>query len=123
MNTFYQWLETVAPQLRTCNIEDLLPARDDMEVAVDSLSKGRLAFDQGPIEVYQVGDKYVVANGHHRLLQTIIRGQAATVQIKVLPSATPMSTANTVPLDFYDGDYYGLDSSLRNGWLIKRLAV
>jgi len=31
------------------------------------------------------------------------------------------SISGTVVLDFYDGDFYGLDSSLENGWLLPRL--
>jgi hypothetical protein len=115
---FKSWLESSG--IITTDIENLLPSKSDMEVAVHSLQNGRPSTDKGPIEVYQAGDKYVVANGHHRLLQAILRGDAS-VKIKVLPSTTPISANGTVVLDFYDGDFYGLDSSLENGWLLKRL--
>ena len=115
---FKTWLESSG--IITVDIEHLLPAKDDMEVAVHSLTQGRPSTDKGPLEVYQSGDKYIVANGHHRLLQAILRGDAS-VKVMVLPSTTPISAQGTIALDFYDGDFYGLDSSLNNGWLLKRL--
>lgn len=117
---FTEWLEAVNNNLIVVNIEDIRPDKNNMEIAVDSLYKGMFSVDQGPIEVYKNRNKYVVSDGHHRLLQAIIRG-AATVAVKVLPSKTVVPLRNTVKLDFLDGDYYGLDSSLSNGWLIKRL--
>lgn len=113
---FQQWLN----ESTKVDIEHLLPHKDDMEVAVHSLREGRPSADKSPIEVYQNGDKYIVANGHHRLLQAILRGDAS-VFVTILPTMTPISTQGTIPLDFYDGDHYGLDSSLENGWLLNRL--
>lgn len=118
MMTFGRFLEA---QVMKVDIENLLPHKSDMEVAVHSLYNGRPSTDRSPIEVEAVGDgKYVVVNGHHRLLQAIIRGDA-TVPVSVRSTTKPPSINGTIPLDFYDGDYYGLDSSLENGWLIKRL--
>ncbi len=113
-------LENKSASLKKVAIEDLLPDKDNMEVAVDSLRKGMRSSDNNPISVYKNKNKYIVADGHHRLLQAIINGDAS-VNAKILDSETPISTAGTVELDLYDGDYYGLDSSLENGWLIKRL--
>jgi hypothetical protein len=113
---FQEWLNESG--VVVVNIEDLLPAKDDMEVAIHSLQNGRPSTDTSPIQTYQVSDKYVVANGHHRLLQAILKGNAS-VKVIVLPGE--VSTRGTITLDFYDGDYYGLDSSLSNGWLLKRL--
>jgi hypothetical protein len=110
--TFRLFLE----QESLVDIEDLLPHKDDLEVAVHSLSQGRPSTDKSPINVYQ---NKVVADGHHRLLQAILKGEAR-VKINTLPGV--VSTNGTIPLDFYDGDYYGLDSSLSNGWLLKRLS-
>lgn len=45
----------------------------------------------------------------------------ASMNVKILPSDPQISRKGTIKLDFYDGDYYGLDSSLENGWLINRL--
>lgn len=112
--------ENKSASLKKISIEDLLPDKDNMEVAVDSLRKGMRSSDNNPISVYKNKNKYIVADGHHRLLQAIINGDAS-ISAKILDSETPISTAGTVELDLYDGDYYGLDSSLENGWLIKRL--
>ena len=101
-------------------IEDILPDKDNMETAVDSLRKGMYSNDNSPLEAYLVGDKYVLSNGHHRLLQAIIAGEAY-VNVKVMSSQVPISPKGTVELNFLDGDYYGLDSSFENGWLISRL--
>ncbi len=106
--------------IKKVDIEDLLPDKDNMETAVDSLSKGMYSPNKRPIEVYASDDKYVVADGHHRLLQAIISGEAS-VDVKVLDYDKPMSRNGTIELDLYDGNYYGLDNKLEKGWLIKRL--
>lgn len=106
--------------VKQVNIENLLPDKKNMEVAVDSLRKGMQSLSNSPIEVYPSEDKYIVADGHHRLLQAIINGESS-VNVKILDSEKPMSRKGTVVLDFLDGDYYGLDNNLESGWLIKRL--
>jgi len=106
--------------IKRIDIENLLPDKKNMEVAVDSLRKGMYSPSNKPIEVYASEDKYIVADGHHRLLQAIINGESS-VAVKILDSDKPMSRNGTIELDLYDGDYYGLDNNLENGWLIKRL--
>lgn len=106
--------------IKRIDIENLLPDKENMEVAVDSLRKGMYSPSNKPIEVYASEDKYIVADGHHRLLQAIINGESS-VAVKILDSDKPMSRNGTIELDLYDGDYYGLDNNLENGWLIKRL--
>jgi len=106
--------------VKRVDIENLLPDKNNMEVAVDSLRKGMQSPSNSPIEVYTSEDKYIVADGHHRLLQAIINGESS-VNVKVLDSEKPMSRNGTVALDFLDGDYYGLNNNLESGWLIKRL--
>ena len=106
--------------IRRVEIEHLLPDKNNMEVAVDSLRKGMQSPSKSPIEVYPSEDKYIVADGHHRLLQLIIDGELS-VNVKILDSETPISRNGTIELDLYDGDYYGLDNKLDNGWLINRL--
>ena len=106
--------------VKRIDIENLLPDKNNMEVAVDSLRKGMYSPSNKPIEVYPSEDKYIVADGHHRLLQAIIHGESSINAI-ILDSDKPMSRNGTIELDLYDGDYYGLDNNLENGWLIKRL--
>lgn len=101
------------------DIERLLPDKNNMEIAVDSLHKGMYSDDKRPIDVYKSGKKYIVADGHHRLLQAIIN-QEDSINVNILPYSK-ISRNGTVALDLYNGDFYGLDSSLENGWLIKRL--
>lgn len=117
-NDFYNYLNESV--IRRVEIEHLLPDKNNMEVAVDSLRKGMQSPSKSPIEVYPNEDKYIVADGHHRLLQAIINGELS-VNVKILDSETPISRNGTIALDLYDGDYYGLDNNLDNGWLIKRL--
>lgn len=112
--------ESTTAAVKKISIENLLPDKENMEVAVDSLRKGMRSSDNNPISVYKNKNKYIVADGHHRLLQSIINGDES-INAKILDSDTPISTAGTIELDLFDGDYYGLDSSLENGWLIKRL--
>ena len=112
--------ESITAAVKKISIENLLPDKDNMEVAVDSLRKGMRSSDNNPISVYKNKNKYIVADGHHRLLQSIINGDES-INAKILHSDTPVSTTGTIELDLFDGDYYGLDSSLENGWLIKRL--
>lgn len=103
-------------------IEYILPDKDNMEIAVDSLYKGRYSNDSNPLEVYKVGDKYVLSDGHHRLLELIVNGEASA-DVYILNPNSPISTDGTVELNLLDGDYYGLDNTLDNGWLIKRLRL
>ena len=114
--------ESATAAVKKISIENLLPDKENMEVAVDSLRKGMRSSDNNPISVYKNKNKnkYIVADGHHRLLQSIINGDES-INAKILYSDTPISTTGTIELDLFDGDYYGLDSSLENGWLIKRL--
>jgi hypothetical protein len=113
-------MENTTDKVVRVAIEDILPDKDNMEVAVDSMRKGMYSNDTRPLEAYKIGDKYVLSDGHHRLLQAIVAGEAH-VLVKVLESQVPISTNGTVKLNFLEGDYYGLDSSLENGWLINRL--
>lgn len=106
--------------IKKVDIENLLPDKNNMEIAVDSLHKGMYSPNKQPIEVYASDDKYVVADGHHRLLQAIIDGEAS-VAVKILDLDKPISRNGTIELDLYDGNYYGLDNKLENGWLINRL--
>lgn len=101
-------------------IEELLPDKNNMEIAVDSLRKGMYASTDKPIEVYSSENKYIIADGHHRLLQSIINGESSVI-VKILHFDKPISRNGTIELDFDAGDYYGLDETLENGWLIKRL--
>ena len=101
------------------DIEKLLPDKNNMEIAIDSLRKGMYSDNKKPIDVYKSGKKYIVADGHHRLLQAIIN-QEHSIDVKILPHSK-ISRSGTVALDLYAGDFYGLDTSLENGWLIKRL--
>lgn len=107
-------------EIKKVEIEELLPDKDNMETAVDSLRKGMYASTEKPIDVYQSENKYIVSDGHHRLLQAIINGESSVI-IRILHSDKPISRNGTIELDFYAGDYYGLDETLENGWLIKRL--
>jgi hypothetical protein len=106
--------------IKKVDIEYLLPDKNNMEIAVDSLYKGKRSTDNKPIEVYPSEDKYIVADGHHRLLQAIIN-QDSSVPVKVLDNDGTITRNGTLELDFYDGDYYGLDNNLENGWLIRRI--
>jgi hypothetical protein len=106
--------------IKKVEIEELLPDKNNMEIAIDSLRKGMYSDSTKPIDVYPSGDKYIVADGHHRLLHAIIK-QDASVTVNILKLEEPMSRNGTIELDFYGGDYYGLEDSLENGWLINRL--
>jgi hypothetical protein len=115
---FKQWLlsETKIP------IEDILPDKDNMETAVDSLRKGMTSNDNKPLKVYKLKNnknKYVLADGHHRLLQAILAGKDS---VDCIIDETEISDNDTIQLDLMaDGDFYGLDATLENGWLINRL--
>lgn len=115
---FKQWLlsETKIP------IEDILPDKHNMETAVDSLRKGMTSNDNKPLKVYKLKNnqnKYVLADGHHRLLQAILAGKDS---VDCIIDETEISDNDTIQLDpMADGDFYGLDANLENGWLINRL--
>ena len=115
---FKNWLlsETKIP------IEDILPDKDNMETAVDSIRKGMTSSDNKPLKVYKLKNnqtKYVLADGHHRLLQAILAGNDS---VNCTIDKTELSDNGTIQLDpMADGDFYGLDQTLENGWLINRL--
>lgn len=101
-------------------IEYLLPHKDDMEVAVHSLYNGRPSISKSPLLVYRSkehDEKYVVSDGHHRLLQAIINGKGF---IKCILQEGSVSSDHTIVLD-EESDFYGLKETLENGWLISRL--
>ena len=104
-------------------IEDILPDKNNMEVAVDSIRKGMDSSDSKPLKVYKLKNnkkKYVLGDGHHRLLQSILAGNKS---IDCTIDKTELSGNSTIQLDpMADGDFYGLDQTLENGWLLKRLA-
>ena len=112
---FYQNLNEVI--IKRVDIEYLLPDKENMEIAVDSLRKGMYSPSKNPIEVYPSEDKYIVADGHHRLLQAIIAGESS-MTVKILDAEKVMNRNGTIELDFYDGDYYGLDNNLENNSLL-----
>jgi hypothetical protein len=104
------------------SIEDILPDKENMETAVDSIRKGMTSSDNKPLKVYKLKNnqtKYVLADGHHRLLQALLAGKESD---ECIIDETEISDNDTIQLDpMADGDFYGLDDSLENGWLINRL--
>jgi hypothetical protein len=115
---FYKHI--LCENVSTVSIDDLLPSVSDLNVAVHSIRQGYEAQSHGPISVYPHGDKYIVADGHHRLLRAIVNGENE-INVKILPIDKKVTGRGTIELDSSDGDYYGLDNRLENGWLIKRL--
>jgi UDP-N-acetylmuramyl tripeptide synthase len=102
-------------------INSILPDKDNMETAVDSLSKGMYSMDHKPIKVSRVGGKYVVLDGHHRLLQAILDGKD-TIRAQVEDGGKYIGVSGTIELDSSSaGRFYGLDELLENGWLLNRL--
>ena len=115
---FRLWLESSG--IIELDIDSILPDRDNMETAVDSLSKGMYSMDRKPIKVYRVGDRYVVSDGHHRLLQAILDGED-TIRATVETSEVPITDSGTMELDSSKGRFYGLEDELENGWLLRKL--
>lgn len=115
---FRSWLLTETK----ISIEDILPDKNNMEIAVDSIRKGMTSSDNKPLKVYKSKehkDKYILADGHHRLLQAILNGKDSVI---CTIDNTELSDNGTIHLDpMADGDFYGLDQNLENGWLINRL--
>ncbi len=105
--------------VKLVNIEELLPDKSNLEIAVDSLNRGMGTGDTAPLKVYRSGRKYVIADGHHRLLQSILAGKSS-ILVRV-DTSTSVSRKGTINLDPSEGRYFGLDRVLENGWLLKRL--
>ena len=117
---YYEYLSEGGGDIKKVAIEDILVDKDNMEVAVDSLRKGMYSDSDAPLEVYkdEGSDKYILGDGHHRLLKAIIDGEG---YVMVRVKEGEVGKGGTIGLDLYDGDYYGLDSGLENGWLIRRI--
>jgi hypothetical protein len=115
---FKSWLLTEAK----ISIEDILPDKNNMEVAVDSIRKGMNSIDNKPLKVYKSKehkDKYILGDGHHRLLQAILDGKDF---VDCTIDNTELSDNGTIHLDpMAYGDFYGLYQNLEYGWLINRL--
>jgi len=83
---------------------------------MNKISNNELKSNQRIIELSQekTSNKW-----HHRLLQAILAGNDS---VNCTIDKTELSDNGTIPLDpMADGDFYGLDASLENGWLINRL--
>lgn len=104
-------------------VEDVLPDRENLDIAADSLYHGRESQDTRPLEVYAAGDKYVLADGHHRFLRAVCDGKTH-VAVSVREAEKPPSTEGTVTLDpDHEDGKYGLTKSLpRNGFRVRKLA-
>ena len=116
--SFDDKLNEGAAKVINVSIDDILPDKYNMEIAVDSLHKGMYSDSNAPLEVYRDNDKYILSDGHHRLLQYILNGDN---DADVIVKDGKVSRKGTVDLDSSEGRYYGLDDSLENGWLINRL--
>ena len=114
---FKKWMMLNEALSRYIDIDDILPDKTNMEIAVDSLYKGNYSDDIEPIKLYKSGRKFVVGDGHHRLLQAIISGKH---RIKAEIDNEEITDSGTVELD-QELPYYGLEESLDNGYLLKRL--
>lgn len=114
-----QFVDPPQPEVRQVAIHDILPDKKNLELAVHSLHQGRPSEDNRPVEGYTFGDKYALADGHHRLLQAILAGKDS-IPLKVKPSKKPPSTEWTISLN-PDEDFYGLGTGLENGWLLNRM--
>ena len=103
--------------IREIPIGRILPDKTNMEIAVDSLSRRNYSHNIEPIKLYKSGKKFVVGDGHHRLLEAIISGKHS-IEAKI--HNEEISNSGTVKLD-HKLPYYGLDKSLDNGYLLGRL--
>jgi hypothetical protein len=115
---FKLWLES--KDIFELDIDSILPDKDNMETAVDSLSKGMYSDDHRPIKVLKYDGKHILSDGHHRLLQAILNGEN-TIKAHVEDSNVPISDKGTIEIDSSNGRFYGLDELLENGWRLKRL--
>lgn len=106
--------------IEVVDIDDILPHKDDLEVAVDSLHKGMPSPDKRPIKLAKFNNKYILIDGHHRLLQSILDGNN-TIKATVETPDYNISDNGTVELDSSLGNFYGLEDLLENGWLLNRL--
>lgn len=122
-NNFAEWFKTrdLLSEAKI-SIDNILPDKNNMEIAVDPLRKGMMSNDNKPLKVYKSKNhpnKYVLGDGHHRLLQAILAGNDF---VDCYIDNNEISDNDTIQLDpLADGDFYGLDQTLENGWLINRL--
>ena len=58
-------------------IKDIILNKDEIESAVDNISRGLRAITQGPLEVYYhpSEDKYELSNGYHRIIEALFQGK------------------------------------------------
>lgn len=114
---FNNWFLLNEAVVKLIAIDYILIDKENMEIAVDSLYKGRYSSDLRPIEVYRSGDKFVLSDGHHRLLQAILNGDD-DIRAVILPEE--ITSRGTIELDSSERNY-GLEDLLDNGYLVRRL--
>lgn len=110
--------EEAEGEVKTVPIASILPDKENLEEAVQNYRDGKRTGDSRPLEVYPypAKDKYVLADGHHRLIEAICDGKNE-VEVRCRDHEFEKRPEGTVKLK--DGkDYYGLRKSLSNGDLL-----
>ncbi len=91
MKTFKQFNEAVREgSLVTINLKDLIIDKEELRLALDDFTKGKYAITFAHMDVAYYPDikKFVLLDGHHRLIENIFR-EKTNVEVNVHTVAKP----------------------------------
>ena len=106
---FKTWLETVEVT-EVLPIQNLILDKDNIALAVHSLSQGRGPMTKEPVKVIHTKQGYSLVDGYHRTLETILRGEDTVNASVTVPDYDPYITpaARRYVYD-PDDEFYGLE--------------
>ena len=103
-------------------IGSLLLTKEEIQAAVDNLSRGLPSMTEGPLEVnyHPAIDKFQLTNGYHRLVEALMSGQSE-VKVQNTGQATWKPPSHD---DIYKPDwsarYYGMGNFIED-YLLRRI--
>lgn len=104
----------------TISIKNIILTKDEVESAVDNISRGLGSMTQGSLEVYYhpLQDKYELSNGYHRIIEALFQGKK---EIDVISKGT---ATWDFPQDIFSPDfnkkYFGMEDFIEE-YVLKKI--
>jgi hypothetical protein len=103
-------------------VGSLLLSKEEVQAAVDNLSRGLPSMTEGPVEInyHPSLGKFQLTNGYHRLVEALLRGQSE-IKVHNTGEATwsPPNRSDLYKPD-WDADYYGMEEFIES-YVLRRL--
>jgi len=85
MIAFKIWLENKTIKIP---LHDLIISKKALIKGFNNIKDGRESRTYGPIEVWQINDKYQIVDGYHRVIDAIINGKE-TIESQIIGQGYP----------------------------------